>query len=50
MVTLTWKILLMQITRTQKRVYKDFEIKHLVEYHHVQSDTLLLADVIENFR
>ena len=35
-----------------KRVYKDFEIKHLGEYHdlYVQSDTLLLADVSENFR
>ena len=29
-----------------KRVRKDFEIKHLGEYHglHVQSNTLLLAD------
>ena len=35
-----------------KRVCKDFEIKYLGEYHdlHVQSNTLLLADVIENFR
>ena len=35
-----------------KRVSKDFEIKNLGEYHdlHVQSDTLLLADVSENFR
>ena len=32
-----------------KRVCKDFVIKHLGEYHdlHVQSDTLLLADVFE---
>ena len=35
-----------------KRVCKDFEIKHLQEYHdfYVQSDTLLLPDVFENFR
>ena len=35
-----------------KRVCKDFEIKNLGEYHglYVQSNTLLLADVIENFR
>ena len=35
-----------------ERVCKDFEIKHLGEYHdlYVQSDTLFLADVFENFR
>ena len=35
-----------------KLVCKDFEIKHFVECHdlYVQSDTLLLADVFENFR
>ena len=35
-----------------KRVSKDFEIKTVGEYHdlYVQSDTLLLADVFENFR
>ena len=34
-----------------KRVYKDFEIKKLGEYHDllVKSDTLLLADVFERF-
>ena len=35
-----------------KRVCKEFEIKSLGEYHdlYVQSDTVLLADVFENFR
>ena len=35
-----------------KRVCKDFEIKSLGEYYesYIQSDTLLFADVIENFR
>ena len=35
-----------------KGVCKDFEIKSLREYHdfYVQSDTLFLADVFENFR
>ena len=35
-----------------KRVCKDFEIKNLGEYHDfcVQNNTLLLADVFENFR
>ena len=43
-------ILLKQIMCT-KRVCKDFEIKNLGGYHdlYVQSDTLLLADVFENF-
>ena len=36
----------------RKRVCKDIQIKNFREYHdlHVQSDTLLLADVFENFR
>ena len=35
-----------------KTVYKHFEINNLGEYHdfYVQSNTLLLADVFENFR
>ena len=35
-----------------KRVCKDFEIKNLEEYHdlYVKINTLLLADVLEDFR
>ena len=35
-----------------KRVFKDFERKNSAEYQdlHVQSNTLLLTDVFENFR
>ena len=42
----------MLITCTQKGVCKDFEIKLFGEYQdlYVQSDTLLLADVLKIFR
>ena len=35
-----------------QKVWKEFKIKNLGEYHnfYVQSDTLLLSDVSENFR
>ena len=38
--------------RHGNNVFKRFKLKHLGEYHdlYVQSDTLLLADVFENFR
>ena len=38
--------------RHGKNVFKRFKLKNLGEYHdlYVQSDTLLLADVFENFR
>ena len=34
-----------------KRIFKDFKIKNLGEYHdlYVQSNTLMLANVFENF-
>ena len=34
------------------KVFKKFKLKHLGDYHdlYVQSDTLLLSDVFENFR
>ena len=38
--------------RHANKVFKELELKNLGEYHdlYVQSDTLLLADVFENFR
>ena len=35
-----------------KKVWKDFEIKDLGDYHdlHLKSNTLLLADVFQNFK
>ena len=49
-VTEIWKVSLMQIMRTQKEFVKISKEKR--EYHdlYVQSDTLLLADVFENFK
>ena len=36
----------------QKKVFREFKMNYLGDYHdlYVQSDTLLLADVFENFR
>ena len=36
----------------EKKVFKEFKLKQLGDYHnlYVQSDTLLLADVFEDFR
>ena len=42
----------MQAINVQKRVFRDFKIKNLGEYHdlYVQSDTLFLADVFNSFQ
>ena len=36
----------------QKKVFKEFKMNNLGSYHdlYVQIDTLLLADILENFR
>ena len=51
LVTLIWKNKDLDYNHT-KKICKDFKIKHFGEYHdlHLKSDTLLLADVFENFR
>ena len=36
--------------RHANNVFKRFELENLGQYHYVQSDTSLLADVFENFR
>ena len=38
--------------RHAKRVYKEFKLENVGDYHdlYIQSDTLLLTDVFENFR
>ena len=38
--------------RQANKVFKEFKLKNLGDYHdlYVQSDTLLLVDVFENFR
>ena len=42
----------MLIIDTQKRLFKNLSNKNLGDYHdlYLRSDTLLLADVFENFR
>ena len=37
--------------RHENKIFKELKLKHIGEYHdlYVQSDTLLLADVFENF-
>ena len=36
----------------QKKVFRELEVNNLGDYHdlYMQSDTLLLADISENFR
>ena len=45
------KVLMIKTTRMLIKVFEEFALKNLGDYHylHVQSDTLLLADVFENF-
>ena len=47
-----WKTLLMKIIHMLKKIFEELKLKNLGDYHdlYVQSDTLLLADVFENFR
>ena len=42
----------MEYIANSKRVYNDFKIKNLGEYHgfYLKSNALLLADVFENFK
>ena len=49
---LIWKIFQNIDHRHAVRVFREFKMNNLGDYHdlYVQSDTLLLADVFENFR
>ena len=44
--------IIIDIDYTHARVFKKFKMSNLDDYHdlYVQSDTLLLADIFENFR
>ena len=46
------KILLTKTSHILKKVFEEFNLKKRDDYHdlYVQSDTLLLADLFENFR